>query len=63
MLTAGIILSIIGFAILFIGLSYLKASVPNIGDSPEILSFLQNTLNSLHRNSRYCLKSVCKLVL
>ena len=38
--TAGELL--IGFALLFLGLSYMKACVPNIGDNPEILSFLQN---------------------
>ncbi|MFT4568701.1 MAG: phosphate:Na+ symporter, partial [Saprospiraceae bacterium] len=32
---------IIGFAILFLGLSYLKDAVPDIGDSPEILEFLK----------------------
>jgi phosphate:Na+ symporter len=33
---------LIGFALLFLGLSYMKACVPNIGSSPEILAFLQN---------------------
>ena len=32
---------IIGFAILFIGLQFLKDAVPNIKDSPEVLQFLQ----------------------
>lgn len=32
----------IGFAILFLGLDFLKNSVPNISESPEILSFLSN---------------------
>lgn len=31
---------IIGFALLFIGLQFLKDSVPNIGDNPEALAFL-----------------------
>jgi len=33
---------LVGFALLFLGLEYLKGSVPNIKDSPEVLSFLQN---------------------
>lgn len=33
---------IIGFAILFLGLDYLKASVPDIKSNPEILEFLSN---------------------
>jgi phosphate:Na+ symporter len=33
---------LVGFALLFIGLESLKASVPNIGDNPEILEFLKN---------------------
>ncbi len=31
---------LIGFALLFLGLSFLKDSVPNLQDSPEILAFL-----------------------
>lgn len=31
---------LVGFALLFLGLSFLKDSVPNISNSPEILSFL-----------------------
>lgn len=33
---------ILGFSFLFMGLSYLKNSVPDIQSSPEILAFLQN---------------------
>ncbi|MFD0861858.1 Na/Pi cotransporter family protein [Sungkyunkwania multivorans] len=33
---------IVGFAVLFIGLQFLKDAVPNIQDSPEVLSWLQN---------------------
>lgn len=32
----------IGFALLFLGLEYLKGSVPDIKNNPEILSFLQH---------------------
>ena len=32
----------VGFALLFLGLDFLKGSVPNISDQPEILSFLAN---------------------
>lgn len=32
---------LIGFALLFLGLSFLKESVPNLQNSPEILAFLQ----------------------
>jgi phosphate:Na+ symporter len=32
----------VGFAILFLGLDFLKGSVPNISESPEILAFLAN---------------------
>lgn len=32
---------IIGFAFLFLGLNFLKASVPDLGANPEILSFIQ----------------------
>ena len=32
---------IIGFALLFLGLSFLKASVPDLQNSPEVLEFLQ----------------------
>lgn len=31
----------IGFALLFLGLSYLKSSVPDFSDSPEVLAFIQ----------------------
>lgn len=37
---------LIGFALLFIGLGYLKSSVPDIGSNPEMLSFLQGFANS-----------------
>lgn len=33
---------IIGFALLFLGLEYLKSSVPNINENPEILRFLSD---------------------
>jgi phosphate:Na+ symporter len=33
---------IIGFAMVFLGLTFLKESVPNIKENPEILSFLSN---------------------
>lgn len=33
---------IVGIALLFMGLDFLKASVPNINDSPEILEFLRD---------------------
>ncbi len=33
---------IIGFALLFLGLSFLKDSVPDLGSSPEILSFIKS---------------------
>ena len=33
---------LVGFALLFIGLESLKSSVPNIGDNPEILSFIKH---------------------
>jgi len=36
---------LIGFALLFMGLDFLKNSVPNIGQNPEILNFLQNYTN------------------
>ena len=35
----------IGFALLFMGLNFLKNSVPNIGEHPELLNFLQNYTN------------------
>lgn len=35
----------IGFALLFLGLDFLKASMPNIDTNPEILAFLQNYTN------------------
>jgi len=37
---------LIGFALIFLGLEYLKDSVPNIQDNPEILSFLQQYTDS-----------------
>ncbi len=36
---------IVGFALLFLGLEYLKEAVPNIKENPEILSFVQNYTN------------------
>ncbi|MCG8580613.1 MAG: Na/Pi cotransporter family protein [Bacteroidales bacterium] len=36
---------LVGFALLFMGLDALKGSVPNIKESPEVLSFLQNYTN------------------
>lgn len=36
---------IVGFSILFMGLEYLKNSVPNIKDNPEILEFLSHYTN------------------
>ncbi|MDP6456824.1 MAG: Na/Pi cotransporter family protein [Candidatus Marinimicrobia bacterium] len=36
---------LIGFSVLFIGLQFLKDSVPDIKDNPEILSFLQQYTN------------------
>ena len=33
---------ILGFAFLFLGLSYLKDSVPDLEGNPEVLSFIQN---------------------
>lgn len=33
---------LVGFAVLFLGLDFLKGSVPNISESPEILEFLSN---------------------
>lgn len=36
---------VIGFSLLFMGLDFLKSSVPNIGENPEILSFLSNYTN------------------
>jgi len=33
---------LIGFAILFLGLSYLKGAVPDLKSNPEVLSFLSN---------------------
>jgi phosphate:Na+ symporter len=32
---------IIGFSLLFLGLSFLKDSVPDLQSSPEVLAFLQ----------------------
>ncbi|MFW5754939.1 MAG: Na/Pi cotransporter family protein, partial [Marinilabiliaceae bacterium] len=37
---------LIGFALIFLGLEYLKDSVPNIQENPEILSFLQKYTDS-----------------
>ncbi|MBO7256791.1 MAG: Na/Pi cotransporter family protein [Bacteroidales bacterium] len=36
---------IIGFALLFLGLSELKASVPDLSSNPEVLSFIQQWTN------------------
>nr|WP_321406742.1 Na/Pi cotransporter family protein [uncultured Carboxylicivirga sp.] len=36
---------LVGFALLFLGLEYLKDSVPNIKENPEVLSFVQNYTN------------------
>lgn len=36
---------LLGFALLFMGLDFLKASVPNINSSPELFSFLQKYTN------------------
>ncbi len=36
---------IIGFALLFLGLSELKASVPDLSSTPEVLSFIQQWTN------------------
>jgi len=36
---------LVGFALLFLGLEYLKGSVPDIKQNPEVLSFLQNYTN------------------
>ncbi len=36
---------VIGFAILFVGLDFLKGSVPDIKSHPEVLAFLQNWSN------------------
>ncbi|WP_235297002.1 Na/Pi cotransporter family protein [Portibacter marinus] len=36
---------IIGFAILFLGLNYLKSAVPNLRGNPEVLDFLANFTN------------------
>lgn len=36
---------IIGFAILFLGLSYLKGAVPDLKNNPEVLGFLSNFTN------------------
>ena len=33
---------LVGFALLFMGLDFLQNSVPDIGENPDILSFLQN---------------------
>ena len=33
---------LIGFALLFMGLALMKANVPNLSESPEVLSFLQS---------------------
>ncbi len=36
---------LIGFALLFLGLSYLKGAVPDLKSSPEVLAFLQEWTN------------------
>ncbi|MCU4174092.1 Na/Pi cotransporter family protein [Carboxylicivirga sp. N1Y90] len=36
---------IVGFALLFLGLDFLKGAVPNIKENPEVLSFLQHYTN------------------
>ncbi|MDR2127110.1 MAG: Na/Pi cotransporter family protein [Prevotellaceae bacterium] len=36
---------LIGFALLFLGLSFMKSNVPNLGENPAILAFLQNYTN------------------
>ncbi len=36
---------LIGFAILFLGLSYLKSAVPDLKHNPEVLGFLENFTN------------------
>ena len=36
---------LIGFALLFLGLSYLKSSVPDLKSTPEVLEFLQQWTN------------------
>lgn len=36
----------LGFGFLFLGLNFLQRSMPNVGDHPEILSFLQSFNNS-----------------
>ena len=36
---------IIGFSLLFLGLSFLKSSVPDLQNSPEVLAFLQQWTN------------------
>ncbi|MDR3226573.1 MAG: Na/Pi cotransporter family protein [Prevotellaceae bacterium] len=36
---------LIGFALLFLGLSFMKENVPNLGNNPAILSFLQSYTN------------------
>lgn len=36
---------LVGFALLFLGLEYLKGSVPDIKQNPEVLSFLQHYTN------------------
>ncbi len=41
---------ILGFALLFMGLGYLKASVPPIGDYPEALEFLAKFSDPTHWN-------------
>ena len=37
---------VIGFSILFLGLEYLKESVPDLGDKPEILELVKNYTES-----------------
>ena len=37
---------IIGFALLFLGLDYLKESVPDLGNNPQVLEFLKDHANA-----------------
>ena len=37
---------VVGFSILFLGLGYLKSSVPDIRNNPEILEFIKNYTNA-----------------
>ncbi|MDR1199724.1 MAG: Na/Pi cotransporter family protein [Prevotellaceae bacterium] len=36
---------LIGFALLFLGLSFMQANMPDLGNNPEIVSFLRNYTN------------------